>query len=194
MEIVHYPHPALRWKSKPITRINARVRAVVGEMFELMYAANGIGLAANQVALPWRVFIINPSGDPAEKDQEFVFINPQITSQRGREEGEEGCLSLPQLYGQVERPNEVVIEAYDLNAEPFRLELSDLPGRVVQHEADHLDGVLFFDRMSEAGRDELSAKIQDFEYLFQKAQKAGTIAADADLKRQLQELEQELES
>ena len=76
MEIVKYPHPALAWKSTPVTKINADLRNIVEEMFELMYEARGIGLAGNQVALPWRLFVINPTGDPEEKDAEMVFINP----------------------------------------------------------------------------------------------------------------------
>ena len=193
MEIVHYPHPALRWKSKPITRINDRVREVVAEMFALMYEAKGIGLAANQVALPWRLFIINPTGDPNEKDQEFVFINPEISKRKGSEEGEEGCLSVPKLYGQVNRPNQVVITAYDLSGQEFEMELDELPGRVVQHEADHLDGVMFFDHMSDDARSELDVQIQDFEYLFRKGQESGKIPSDGQIRKDLEALERELD-
>ena len=101
MDILPYPHPALHWKSKPIQEINADLRKVVAEMFELMYAANGIGLAANQVGLPYRLFILNLSSDPALKDEEIVFINPDILKRKGTTEGEEGCLSFPGMYGPV---------------------------------------------------------------------------------------------
>ena len=189
MEIVHFPHPALRWKSKPITRIDAKLRSTVAEMFELMYASRGIGLAANQVALPLRVFVINPTGDADEKDQEFVFINPEITSRKGMEEAEEGCLSLPDTYGQVRRPDQIVVEAFDLKGQGFEMELDELPARVVQHENDHLDGVLFVDRMSDTGRRELEPRLEDFETIFRRHQESGKIPSDKDLEAELTRLE-----
>ena len=190
LSIVKYPHPALRWPSKPIAEIDSRVREAVRRMFDLMYEANGIGLAANQVALPWRVFVINPTGDRAQADQEFVFLNPEILRRKGSEEGEEGCLSLPALFGPVPRAAEIVVEAFDLEGESFRMDLDDLPARVVQHEADHLDGVLFIDRMAPGPRRELDAKLADFETDFRRTQAAGETAADEELKRRLKELEQ----
>lgn len=189
MEIVHYPHPALRWKSKPVTEINARLRSIVREMFDAMYEAKGIGLAANQVALPYRVFIVNVTGDPKVTDEEHVFINPEILSRKGSEEGEEGCLSLPELYGQVRRADNVVIEAFDLNGRLFEMTLKDLPGRVVQHETDHLDGVLFPDRMTDAARRELEPRLKEFEQVFRYRQKIGEIAPDAELVDVLKQLE-----
>ena len=103
LKIVYHPHPALRWKSKDVTRIDAQLKDWVGQMFELMYQARGIGLAANQVALPYRLFVVNPTGDPDEPDKEQVFINPQIVKRNGSEDSEEGCLSLPEIYGPVTR-------------------------------------------------------------------------------------------
>src|SRR5262249_55063946 len=155
MEILPYPHPALRWKSKPILEINDDLRRVVAEMFELMYAAKGIGLAANQVGLPYRLFILNLTADPEIKDEEVVFINPEILKRKGSTGGEEGCLSYPGMYGQVKRAAKVEIEAFDLKGECFQYSLDDLAARAVQHETDHLDGVLFTDRMTEAARREL---------------------------------------
>ena len=143
MQIVQYGHPVLRWKSKPIQSINEQLRSTVREMFELMYSAKGIGLAANQVGLPYRFFVVNVTADPAEKDEEFVFLNPRISRRKGATAGEEGCLSLPGLYANVERAEEIVVEAYDLDGEIFEMELDELPARVVQHECDHLDGVLY---------------------------------------------------
>ena len=121
LSIVKYPHPALRWESKPIVEIDDRLRDVVRQMFDLMYQANGIGLAANQVGLPWRLFVINPSGDREKTDEEFVFLNPEILRRKGSDEGEEGCLSLPELYGPVKRSTELVVEAFDLEGERFRM-------------------------------------------------------------------------
>ena len=189
LSIVRYPHPALRWESKPVLEIDDRVRDVVRQMFELMYAANGIGLAANQVGLPWRLFVINPSGDRAKTDEEFVFLNPEILRRKGSEEGEEGCLSLPELYGPVRRSASLVIEAFDLEGQPFRMDLEEFPARVVQHEYDHIDGVLFIDRMAEAARDEVEAKLADFETAFRKGQQSGEVPSDDELKRRLKDLE-----
>ena len=88
MQIVHYPHPSLRWKSRPVSSVSGALRRTVQEMFELMYEAKGIGLAANQVALPFRFFIINISGDPDLADEELVFLNPELSAQSGSTEGE----------------------------------------------------------------------------------------------------------
>lgn len=191
MEIVPYPHPALSWKSTPVTRINANLRKIVDEMFELMYEARGVGLAANQVALPWRFFIINPTGDRDEKDAEMVFINPEIVSRSGSAEAEEGCLSLPDVFGDVRRSEKIVVQAFDLNGEDMTFEMSDFPARAVLHETDHIDGVMFTERMSELARRELEPRLQDFESHFRKQQEAGVVPSDEDLKKELQRLEAE---
>ncbi|HUG20600.1 MAG TPA: peptide deformylase [Planctomycetaceae bacterium] len=189
MEIVHYPHPSLRWKSQPVREINVKLKSIVHEMFDLMYEHKGIGLAANQVALPLRVFVMNPSGERQESDQELVFINPEILRKKGTIEGEEGCLSLPDVYGQVRRAEDILVSAFDLTGKEFRLELDDLLSRIVQHESDHLDGVMFFDRMDEEERSKIEAKIADFDFEFRKGQNEGEIPSDVELKRQLAELQ-----
>ncbi|MEO1995545.1 MAG: peptide deformylase [Planctomycetaceae bacterium] len=189
MEIVQYPHPALTWKAKPITEINARLRTTVEQMFELMYTSKGLGLAANQVALPFQVFVVNPTGDPEEKDQEFVFINPEITSRKGSVEGEEGCLSLPDVYGEVRRAEQIVVEAYDLSGQGFELNLTELPARVVQHEADHLQGVMFLERMTEAALRELQPQLELFESHYRSQQAQGKIPDASQLLREWRELE-----
>lgn len=167
--------------------INADLRRTVQEMFELMYEANGVGLAANQVALPLRLFVMNPLADPEQPDQEFVFINPEIVRRKGSEEGEEGCLSLPGLYGPVCRAEQIVVEAFDLKGQGFQMELSELPGRVVQHEYDHIDGVLFIDRMTEAARQEVEEQVEEFETAFRQGQQEGRWQPDAELERALRE-------
>ena len=189
MEIVQYRHPALRWKSIPITRIDAELRSTVGQMFDLMYEAKGIGLAANQVALPYRFFVVNVASDPNESEEEHVFINPQIVRRNGSVEGEEGCLSLPELYGQVRRAEEIVVQAFDLDGQGFEMTLNELPARVVQHETDHLDGVLFFDRMSDADLREIQPRLDDFEAHFRRQQEAGEYPSDETIKQQLLELQ-----
>ncbi|MEX1096320.1 MAG: peptide deformylase [Planctomycetales bacterium] len=189
LEIVHYPHPALRWKSKPIVRIDDELRGVVRRMFELMYEFHGIGLAANQVGLPYRLFVVNVSGEQGDPDEEVVFLNPEITRRKGSKEEEEGCLSLPELFGPVRRAEEVVVEAFDLEGREFRMNLDDLPARAIQHELDHIDGVLFIDRMTDAARRELEERIADFESHFRRQQESGRIPSDEEIRRQLRALE-----
>ena len=149
MPIVKYPHPALRHKSRELKRVDAELRNVIAEMFELMYQHRGIGLAANQVDLPYRVFILNVTGDAAAKDQEHVLINPVILKQSGGiVEAEEGCLSFPDIYAPVRRPERIVATAYNLAGEEKRYEAEGLFSRAFQHEYDHLDGKLFIDRLT----------------------------------------------
>ncbi|WP_010586275.1 peptide deformylase [Schlesneria paludicola] len=189
MEVLPYCHPALRWKSKPILEINDDLRRIVAEMFSLMYTAKGIGLAANQVGLPYRLFVLNLTADPEEKDEEIVFINPEILKRKGTTEGEEGCLSFPGMYGPVKRAAKVVIEAFDLNGECIEYSLDDLAARAVQHETDHLDGILFTDRMTETARRELEPVIGDFETQFRRWQSEGRFPSDELIKRELLKLE-----
>lgn len=193
MEIVTYGHPCLRWKSKPLTEITPTLKSSVRTMFKLMYEARGIGLAANQVGLPYRFFVINPTADPNEPEEEMVFINPEIVRRKGSEVGEEGCLSLPELFGNVPRATEIVVEAFDLDGQGFEVECSDLMARVIQHENDHLDGVLFIDRMDEESRDDLSANLDDLLRQFRQQQTDGKYADDAGIEKQLADFEQSFE-
>src|SRR5215208_4628735 len=103
LRIVTYPHPALRYESRPVTQIDDDLRAKVREMFDLMYESRGIGLAANQVAIPYRFFVMNQTADPAKQDEERVFTNPEIVKRHSSVEDEEGCLSFPGLYAKVRR-------------------------------------------------------------------------------------------
>jgi peptide deformylase len=192
MQIVQYGHPALRWKAKPIQSINDELRSVVREMFELMYSSKGVGLAATQVALPLRFFIVNVTSDPEQADEEVVFLNPRIRRRKGSATGEEGCLSLPGMYANVERAEEVVIEAYDLDGDGFEFDLDELPARVVQHETDHLDGVLFVDRLNPDDRLKLEPRLLGFESEFRKQQSSGQYPSDEEIKRQLKLLEKGL--
>jgi peptide deformylase len=189
LEIVHYPHPALRWKSRELTKIDAELEDMVQQMFELMYAARGIGLAANQVALPYRLFVINPSGDKDNKEDEMVFINPQISRRNGSEEDQEGCLSLPEIYAPVTRATRVVIDAFDLSGQQFEMDLEDLDARVVQHEYDHIEGVMFTDRLAPGYLAKVQPLITDLELQFRNRQKEGTVPSDDQLKAQLMALQ-----
>ena len=178
----------VRHVSKPLKKIDAELRDIVREMFELMYKHNGVGLAANQVNLPYRVFVVNLESDP-KKGTELAFINPVISRRKGLDEAEEGCLSLPGLYGYVKRPAEVVIDAFSLEGQPIHLELEGLFARVVQHETDHLDGRLFIDRLNATG--ELTARpiLDEFEIAFASQRDRGEIPGDETIQQRLIELE-----
>ncbi len=188
LRIVTYPHPALRHKSKPLRRVDAELRAIVREMFELMYASRGIGLAANQVGLPFRLFIANLEGEPGE-GEELVFINPVLSRPKGTEEKEEGCLSFPELYGPVKRPKQIHVSAYNLAGEEVSGTLDGMLSRVVQHETDHLEGVLFTDRMSPLAGQEVQDDLDVFETDFLSRRATGEIPSDAEVAASLAEWE-----
>ena len=121
LRIVNYPNPVLRYVSRPVTQIDDDLHKTVRSMFELLYAAKGIGLAANQVALPFRFFVLNLTADPAQADQEQVFINPVITKRHLSVEDEEGCLSLPDIRVDVRRAKKIRFQAYDLERQAGRI-------------------------------------------------------------------------
>ena len=114
LEVIQYPHPTLRHLSQPLKKVDAELRKIVAEMFELMYEHEGVGLAANQVDLPYRLFVANAEGDPATKDAECVFINPVLRKGNGQAEDEEGCLSIPGVRAPVVRNATIEVQAYDL--------------------------------------------------------------------------------
>lgn len=189
LEIITYPHPTLRHKSKPIKRVDAQLREIVREMFQLMYEANGVGLAANQVDLPIRLFVANIEADP-DKGEEMVFINPVISLPKGTEEGEEGCLSLPGLYGNVVRPKRVRVNAYNLRGEEINADIDGMFSRIVQHETDHLDGVLFFDRMTDSAKIDIEGELDMFETEFNSRRETGGIPEHAAIVARLIEWEE----
>jgi len=190
VRIIKYPHPTLRHKSKPLRRVDAELKKIIHEMLDLMYADRGIGLAANQVDLPYRMFVMNLEADPSAKDQEFVFINPVITNRRGTVENEEGCLSLPEIYAPVKRSEKVVLSAYTLAGEEVRCELSGMFARAVQHEYDHLDGVLFVDRLNESGELAVKEALAELELAFNGQRERGQIPDDQQIAARLKELEE----
>lgn len=138
--------PVLRQKAEPVASIDDDVRRLVKDMFDTMYEADGVGLAAPQVGVGHRVIVI----DPREQDvKPLGLVNPVILAAGDEaERGEEGCLSIPGLKDIVERPASVVVEALDVDGQPVRIEAEGLLARVLQHEVDHLDGILFIDRVS----------------------------------------------
>ncbi len=134
--------PILRERTESLPAITDETRALVADMFETMYAAEGIGLAAPQVGRSERVFVMDVDEDP------LAMINPEIIEREGSERAEEGCLSIPEIFGDVDRATRIVARATDLDGNQFEVELTDLAARCVQHELDHLDGKLFIDYMS----------------------------------------------
>ncbi len=134
--------PVLRQRAAEIASLDEELRTLVDDMFDTMAAASGIGLAANQIGIARRIAVVNAEG------QTLTMINPQIVEADGREVKEEGCLSIPEIYGDVSRPERVVLEALDEDFAPYRLEASGLVARAIQHEIDHLDGILFLDHLS----------------------------------------------
>ncbi len=189
LQIIHYPHPTLRHVSKPLKRVDAELREIVRQMFELMYAAQGVGLAANQVDLPYRLFVANLKSDPDEPGEEHVFINPVIRRPKGLVEGEEGCLSIPGVYGPVKRAETVQIEAYTPSGERIEQTLEGLFARVAQHEVDHLDGVLFIDRLTPTEQKTKKDVLEEFDIVFQGRRQRGEIPPDEEIAQRWHELE-----
>jgi peptide deformylase len=192
MKIVRYPHPALRHRSRPLTSIDERIRRHAAEMLELMYASRGIGLAANQVALPYQLFVLNTTGDPEQRELERVCINPVVLERKGTVEGEEGCLSFPGLFQKVRRAKTVKVQAYNMQGEAVEITASDLAARCWQHEIDHLNGVMFIAKMGPIARLASRGSLKTFEQEFRDAQKRGEIPPDSDIEKMLQALEQGL--
>lgn len=189
LQIVNYPHPTLRYVSRPVRRVDAELRQMVQQMLQLMYVAKGVGLAANQVDLPLRLFVVNTAGNP-EEGEEHVFINPVISHPKGQAEQEEGCLSIPGVVGNVRRPEQVRVQAYDLSGNEIQLHLDGLFARVVQHELDHLDGVLFTDRLSETGKLAVRAELEELELEFKMRRDTRAIPGDDQIAKQRTELEE----
>ena len=183
--IVKYPHPALRYESRPVTRIDDDLRNSIRAMFDLMYEHRGVGLAANQVALPFRFFILNTSADPEQKDQEQVFINPVIVKRHSSVEDEEGCLSFPGLYFKVRRARKIRVKAFDLEGREIDLEADELLSRAIQHETDHLSGTLYIDTLGPLGKHSIAGKLKEFETQYRQAQAQGEYPADAVIVREL---------
>lgn len=144
--------PVLRERSADAPVVDDELRRFIDDLFETMDAAEGVGLAANQVGVATRVAVIDADGE------RFALVNPVILEASGRSTAEEGCLSIPDAYADVTRPDRVVVEALDRDGRPFRMEATGLKARAIQHEVDHLDGVLFPDRVSVMKRSLLLAK------------------------------------
>jgi peptide deformylase len=157
LSILHFPDPRLTTRAQPVEQVDDDVRRLVADMFETMYSAPGIGLAATQVDVHRRVIVIDVS---EEKNEPRVFINPEILSRDGLEEMEEGCLSVPGIYEKVRRAERVKVRALDRDGQPFELEADGLLAVCIQHEIDHLDGKLFVDYLSQMKRQRIRKKLE----------------------------------
>ena len=165
LKIVTWPNPILEIPADPVTEFNGDLKQLVDNMFETMYSAPGVGLAAVQVGVPKRLFVMDCSGgkDPAQR---VVMINPEVVSMEGKQNGDEGCLSFPGIFFGVERNLRAIVRAHDVNGNEFELDGTELTARCMLHETDHCDGIVFLDKMTPLKREIVKRKIK-------KLQKAG---------------------
>lgn len=161
LKIAHYPEPVLLTVGKPVgdEEFNDDLRKFIDDMYETMYAAGGVGIAAPQVFESKRIFVMDVP-DEEGKSQKMTFINPEIVSVEGEQTGDEGCLSFPGLYQVVKREMRVIARAQNELGETFEADLKDLAARCVLHETDHCDGIVFLDRMSVLKRELAKRKIK----------------------------------
>ena len=163
MDIVHCPGPVLRRGGKKVEVFDGALLPAAEQMLETMYAQKGVGLAAPQVGLEWELLVLNPSGDRSDPTGELVLVNPELIQKKGKEYGEEGCLSFPGLYAEVERAVRIDVRYQYLSGAPHEDRFEDFLARVVQHEIDHLRGVLFVDRLSSVEKLRVKSQLSDLE-------------------------------
>jgi peptide deformylase len=165
LAVIHYPDPRLRKKAEPVAIFDDELAQVAERMKQLMKLEKGVGLAAPQVGLGMRMFVMNPSG---EADGAKVIVNPQLSQFEGSAEDEEGCLSIPEVRVQIRRPAQCVLRARTITGETYETPLSDFEARIVQHETDHLNGVLILDKMGPADRIKVKRTIRALEEAFER--------------------------
>jgi peptide deformylase len=164
LPILEYPDPRLRIRAEPVTKFDIELKTLVADLFETMYAAPGIGLAATQVDVHKRLLVCDIG---AESKQPYCLINPEIVSAEGKTNSEEGCLSVPEYYDFVDRAAVIRVRAFDTEGKPFELTAEGMLAVCIQHEMDHLEGKLFVDYLSELKRERLKKKAS------KKAKRAG---------------------
>ena len=159
LKIVTWPNPILDAPGDPVTMFDDDLKKLVNNMFETMYAAPGVGLAAVQVGVPKRLFVMDCSGgkDPAQR---VVMVNPEVVGIEGKQNGEEGCLSFPGMFVGVERNLRAIVRAHDVNGNEFELDGTELTARCMLHETDHCDGIVFLDKMTPLKREIVKRKIR----------------------------------
>ncbi len=163
MEVLVYPDPVLRRGGKTITVFDGELRTLAERMIEAMYDEGGVGLAAPQVGIEQKLLVLNPAGDRKDRTGELVLCNARLTKKKGREFGEEGCLSFPGLHAEVERWADVTVTYQDLDGKEQTLSAGGWLARIIQHEMDHLDGVVFTDRLTAGEKLRVKAKLQELE-------------------------------
>ncbi len=159
LEIKNCLDPVLRKLCLPIENIDGELVTLAENMVETTLAAPGVGLAANQIGLPWRLFVVN-IGVETDKDNLVTVVNPEITAMEGSEIGEEGCLCIPDVMAEVNRASQIEIKGYDLDGNEIRYEAQGYLARAFQHEMDHLNGILFWDNLGKVKRDILKRKFK----------------------------------
>lgn len=157
LKVRTYPDPVLKLKSEPLTDFGSATQKLFEDMIETMYVEDGVGLAAPQIGVSKRILITSPK---AKRGEEQVIVNPVILESSGREMGLEGCLSLPGLSGEVPRAKKIKLRYQDRTGKEHTVDLKDFPARVIQHEMDHLDGILLIDRVDFNQRQELLSQYQ----------------------------------
>jgi peptide deformylase len=159
LEIVKWPNPVLDTPADPVTEFDEKLHRLVNDMFETMYAAPGVGLAAVQVGVAKRLFVMDCSGGK-DPDEQIVLVNPEVLAAEGDQNGEEGCLSFPGIYTPVERSLRAVVRAQDIHGNEFEIDGQELTARCMLHETDHCDGIVFLDKMSSIKRELVKRKIR----------------------------------
>jgi peptide deformylase len=163
MDVLVYPDPILRRGGKAVTAFDADLRRLADQMIDAMYVEGGVGLAAPQVGIEQKLLVLNPSGDKKDRTGELVLCNPRLTKKKGREFGEEGCLSFPGIQAEVERWVDITVTYQDLDGKDQTLQCSGWLARIVQHELDHLDGVFFVDRLTATDKLRVKPLLQELE-------------------------------
>ncbi len=156
LEILHFPDPRLRKKARPVDKVDDQIRQTVGDMLETMYAAPGIGLAATQVNIQLQIIVMDISEN---KNAPLCLINPEIVAKEGEEEMQEGCLSVPGVFETVQRAEKITVKALDENGNVITQEANGLLAVCIQHEMDHLEGLLFVDYLSPLKRERIKKKL-----------------------------------
>ncbi len=174
LPILEYPDPRLRIRAEPVTKFDLELKRFVADLFETMYAAPGIGLAATQVDVHKRILVCDVGVDGK---QPYCLINPEIVHAEGKTNAEEGCLSVPEFYDFIDRAAKIRVRAYDPDGKPFELEAEGMLAVCIQHEMDHLEGKLFVDYLSELKRERLKNKAA------KKAKRAASEPADPRARR-----------
>lgn len=159
LDVVYYGDARLEKVSEPVAEVTPEIRKLAKDMFETMYFTNGVGLSAPQIGINKRMLVIDCSGGE-DRTQQITLINPVVVKQEGEQRGKEGCLSFPGLFAEVSRANYVQVKGTNLEGKPVELEGKELLARALLHEIDHLDGILFIQRMKKADRELITKKMK----------------------------------